>query len=64
MLLKNKCKDLRRKVPLRNIIGLTLSYHEESAEFVAHIEAEPDIRFVSPQHRKQIMDTIKMFSAT
>ena len=52
MLLKNKCKDLRRKILITQIIGLTMSYHHESSEMVIHVIREPDIRIVSPGFRK------------
>jgi tmRNA-binding protein len=52
MLLKKKCKDLRRKVAISSLMGLTLSYHHESHEMIIHIIREPDIRLVSPGHRK------------
>lgn len=38
LLLKNKCKDLRRTVPLASLLGVTVSYHAESSEFVVHIK--------------------------
>jgi len=64
MLLKNKHKDLRRKVAITSVAGLTMSYHHESHEMIIHVTREPDIRIVSPGYRKQIMDTLKMFYAT
>lgn len=64
MLLKDKCNNLRRKIWLKNLIGITLSYHEESFEMVIHADSEPDLRISSPGHRKQMIDSIKMFYAT
>jgi len=64
MLLKNKCRDLRRKVAINSIIGITMSYHHESSEMIIHVGKEEDIRILSPGHRKQIMDSLKMFYAT
>jgi hypothetical protein len=61
MLLKNKCKNLRRKVALKDIVGVTMSYHHESSEMVIHVRKEPDIRVASPGHRKQLLDTFKVF---
>jgi len=52
MLLKNKCRDLRRKSAISSIIGLTMSYHHESSEMIIHIGKESDIRILSPGHRK------------
>ncbi len=63
MLLKNKCKDLRRKVRIEAVVGITISYHHESSEMIIHVYREPDIRIASPGFRKQIMDTLKMFYA-
>lgn len=61
MLLKNKCKNLRRKVALKDIVGVTMSYHHESSEMVIHVRKEPDIRVASPGHRKQLLDSFKVF---
>ena len=52
MLLKNKCKDLRRKVSITSIAGLTMSYHHQSSEMIIHVQREPDIRIMSPTFRK------------
>lgn len=64
MMLKNKCRDLRRKVAMNSISGLTISYHHESSEMIIHISKEADIRILSPGHRKQIMDSLKLFFLT
>lgn len=64
MLLKNKDRDLRRKLAIEQVEGLTMSYHHESSEMVIHVREEPDIRIVSPGYRSQIIDTIKMFYLT
>ena len=61
MLLKKKCTELRRKVTIKSLIGITISYHHESSEMIIHVDREADIRIVSPGHRKQILDTLKMF---
>lgn len=44
MLLKNKCKDLRRKVSISSVAAITMSYHHESSEMIIHVLREPDIR--------------------
>jgi len=52
MLLKNKCRDLRRKIALTQVLGITMSYHPQSSEMVIHLFGETDIRIVSPGHRR------------
>lgn len=64
LILKNKCKELRRKVNLQFLRGLTMSLSVQSKEMVIHVEDESDIRLASQVNRKQIIDTIKMFYAT
>ena len=39
--------ELRRKVELINVIGVTLSKHKDSNEFVIHIINEEDLRLKS-----------------
>jgi hypothetical protein len=63
LMLKNKCKDLRRRENIDRLLGITVSYHEESREMVLHFNQNGDIRLTSPHFRRQILDTVKMFYA-
>ena len=36
--------ELRRKVPLEKVHGITVSLHKESKEFVIHILEDEDLR--------------------
>ena len=61
---KNKTqKELRLRLPLESLKGLTLSLHPASSEMVLHCEQAQDIRITVYEHRQQIIDTIKMFYA-
>ena len=61
---KNKTqKELRLRLPLESLKGLTLSLHPASSEMVLHCEQAQDVRITVYEHRQQIIDTIKMFYA-
>ena len=61
---KNKTqKELRLKLLLESLKGLTISLHPGSSEMVIHCEFQTDIRIAIGPHRQQIVDTIKMFYA-
>jgi len=59
-----KKKSLRRKIALRTLIGVTMSMDKDSNELVIHVQDESDVRLSSKKHRKQVIDTAKMFFAT
>ena len=57
-------KELRLKVPYHEVKGVTISLHANSNEIVCHLDMQADIRMAQEQHKKHIVDTIKLFYAT
>ena len=47
-------------MPIQNIVGITVSIHPNSAEFVFHFKLEPDFRIKSDCRRK-IVDWLKKY---
>jgi len=58
-----KKKELRLKRKYEEMVGLTISLHRESHEFVCHYQMQADLRIKAKGVRKELVDTIKMFYA-
>ena len=59
----SKVKEIRLRIAYLNLKGLTISLHTGCNELVVHVDMQADIRFASPDARKILVDTIKMFYA-
>ena len=59
----SKVKEIRLRIAYLNLKGLTISLHTGSHELVVHLDMQADVRLASPDARKTLVDTIKMFYA-
>ena len=57
-------KELRLKLTLDSLKGMTISLHPGSQELVIHCEIQQDLRLSIEEHRSQILDTVKMLYAS
>ena len=55
---------MRLRTQYDDMLGLTISLHQDSDELVVHFTMQADLRLKCRSTRKTIVDTIKCFYAT
>ena len=61
---RSKVKEMRLRTQYDEMLGLTISLHQDSDELVVHFTMQADLRLKCRSTRKTIVDTIKCFYAT
>ena len=61
---RSKKKEVRLRTSYEEMEGLTFGLHQNSHEFVLHIQRQADLRFKCQGTRKVIIETIQMVYAT